>query len=153
MIKKKNKIKLTLLLVIFVVVGIIIFNFVDYNKIIDLGNQFHCKIILYSLFSESILLINLNILNKVITKSNRLKRLKEHYYLDNFYNISVISIICSKISIILASYLLSSKSLETISKCLIALEFTTFLCGFFTQQFMVYMVITYLNMYVLEKKV
>ena len=33
MIKKKNKIKLALLLVVFVVVGIIIFNFVDYNKI------------------------------------------------------------------------------------------------------------------------
>lgn len=151
MIKKKNKIKLALLLVVFVVVGIIIFNFVDYNKIRDLGNQFHCKIILYSLFSESLLLINLNILNKVIAKSSRLKRLKEHYYLDNVYNISVISIICSKTSIILASYTLSSKSLEIISKYLIALEFTTFLYGFSIQLFMTYIVITYLNIYALEK--
>ena len=103
MVKKKNWIKLLLVLVLSIVLSILlpVFSIIDPDKIRSLGGDFQYNIISTSAIIGGFLFTGISILISAIDKE-RIRRLWENNYLDNLYYSAFIGMIASVSSICFA---------------------------------------------------
>lgn len=101
MIRRRNVIRLILLMLLAFIIAILGLKFIDLKKIIDQGDDFHYSVISFSVTLSGFLFTNIGILISAISNEG-VKRLWDNEYLDDLYYSNIVGIIASILSLVLA---------------------------------------------------
>jgi len=130
MIKRRNWIKLIIVLLLSIAGAIMLFLFsvIDIVKIRDLGSDFQYNAISTSAIIGGFLFTGISILISAIDK-DRIKRLWENNYLDNLYRAAFVGMISNVITIIAAITDICINVPEKIENILFCVETTGLIVG------------------------
>ena len=130
MIKKRNWIRLLLILLITIGLSVVLIRtpIVDIEKILVLGSDFQYNIASLSSVIAGFLFTGIGILISAIDKE-RIKKLWDHHYLDNLYRTAFIGIFSNIITIICAIVTLCSSEYLDLGRKLIKIEIISIVVG------------------------
>lgn len=128
MIKRKNLIYIIVFLIINVFLFCGVYYFADFNKIMSMGNDFHFNMISAASIIGGFLFTGLGVLLGAID-NEKVRRIWNHHYLDNFYRISIFGIAFDVITIFLAIIILCFEIPTNIIKFMLSTELSLIVSG------------------------
>lgn len=128
MIKRKNLIHIIIFLFVNAALSLGVYNFADFNKIMSMGNDFHFNMISAASIIGGFLFTGLGVLLGAID-NERVRRIWDHHYLDNFYRISIFGIAFDVITIFLAIIILCFDIPTNIIKYMLSAELSLIVSG------------------------
>lgn len=127
-VKKDNIFKIAAYVITNIIIGFIIFKFLDFQKIRDMTNDFHVNMITASSIIGGFLFTGLGILLGAVS-NNRVHRVFSHNYVDVFYITAVMGILSDVASILTALAFICTNLLDKKSDYFLTFEITTFIAG------------------------